>query len=267
MTGSSTQFLFDPQLYSGYTVRLDSFEGPLDLLLHLIKKNEVEICDIPIASITRQYLEYLELMKEMNLEVAGEFLVMASTLLQIKSRMLLPAPEEDEAGEVEEEDPRAELIRRLMEYQRYKDAAAVLGARELLGRDIFSRSMPLPEELEQKESEEPLEIELFDLVEAFRQVLSKVPFEHFHDVISETISVAERIGRILDILDTSDSVLFDDLFIEEPLSRELLIATFLALLELCRLKTVRVAQGAPFGPLLLMRGTEQISSETDYVES
>lgn len=267
MTGLSSQYLFDPLLYSGYTVRLDSFEGPLDLLLHLIKKNEVEICDIPIAVITRQYLEYLELMKELNLEVAGEFLVMASTLLQIKSRMLLPATEEDETGEVEEDDPRAELIRRLMEYQRYKDAAAVLGARELLGRDIFSRSIPLPEELQQKESDEPLQVELFDLVEAFRQILSKVPFEHFHDVISETISVAERIGRILDLLDSSDSVLFDDIFNEEPHSRELLIATFLALLELCKLKSVKVAQSAPFGPLLLMRGSEPLSSEIDHVES
>lgn len=266
MSGSSTQFLFDPQLYSGYTVRLDSFEGPLDLLLHLIKKNEVEICDIPIASITRQYLEYLELMKELNLEVAGEFLVMASTLLQIKSRMLLPVPDEEEAGEVEEQDPRAELIRRLMEYQRYKDAAAVLGARELLGRDIFSRSVPLPDELVQKENDEPLEIELFDLVEAFRQILSNVPFEHFHNVISETISVADRIGRILDMLESSDSVLFDDIFSEEPLSRELMIATFLALLELCKLKSVKVAQSAPFGPLLLMRGGEQMLSEIDYVE-
>ncbi|MBT0664361.1 segregation/condensation protein A [Geobacter pelophilus] len=266
MPGSANQLLFDPQQYSAYTVRVESFEGPLDLLLHLIKKNEVEICDIPIATITRQYLEYLELMKELNLEIAGEFLVMASTLLQIKSRMLLPATEEDEAGEVEELDPRAELIKRLMEYQRYKDAAAVLGARELLGRDLFARSMPFPDELEEKEDDQPLELALFDLVEAFRQVLSKVPFEHFHDVISETISVAERIGRILDMIDQSGSVLFEDLFADEPLSRELVIATFLALLELCRLKSVRVAQGAPFGSILLMRGTEQMSGEIDYVE-
>jgi segregation and condensation protein A len=265
MSSSSTQLLFDPQEYSGYTVKVDSFEGPLDLLLHLIKKSEVEICDIPIASITRQYLEYLELMKELNLDVAGEFLVMASTLLQIKSRMLLPVPEQEQVGEDEEQDPRAELIRRLQEYQRYKDAAAVLGARELLGRDLFSRSIPLTEEPEQKESDEPLEIELFELVEAFRQVLSKVPFEHFHDVISETISVAERIGRILEMLDQSDSVLFDNLFSEEPLTRELVIATFLALLELCRLKSVKVAQGAPFGSILLIRGSEAMSSEIEYV--
>jgi segregation and condensation protein A len=267
MSSQSTQFLFDPQQYSGYTIRVDSFEGPLDLLLHLIKKNEVEICDIPIAVITRQYLEYIELMKELNLEVAGEFLVMASTLLQIKSRMLLPMPEEEEVGEAEEQDPREELIRRLLEYQRYKDAAAVLGARELLGRDLFSRNMPMPEELEQKQSDEPLEIELFELVEAFRQVLSKVPFEHFHDVISETISVAARIGRILDILEQTDSILFEQIFEDEPLSRELVIATFLALLELCRLKTVKVAQGTPFGSIVLIRGTEVMSGEIEYVES
>ncbi|GAM10818.1 segregation and condensation protein A [Geobacter sp. OR-1] len=267
MTGSPTQLLFDPLQYSGYTVRVDTFEGPLDLLLHLIRKNEMEICDIPIASITRQYLEYLELMKELNLEVAGEFLVMASTLLQIKSRMLLPSPEEDEAGEAEEQDPRAELIRRLLEYQRYKDAAAVLGARELLGRDLFSRSLPFPDELEEKGEDQPLVLELFDLVEAFRQVLSKVPFERFHDVISETISVAERIGRILDKIDQSGSVLFEELFDEEPLTRELVIATFLALLELCRLNSIKVAQSEPFAAILLIRGNESLSSEIEYVES
>lgn len=264
MNSQPAQYLFDPGQYSGYTVRVESFEGPLDLLLHLIKKNEVEICDIPIATITRQYLEYIELMKELNLEVAGEFLVMASTLLQIKSRMLLPAPTNEELDDPEEQDPRAELIRRLLEYQRYKDAAAVLGARELLGRDIFSRSSPLPEELEQKEADCPVELELFDLVEAFRTLLANVPFEHFHDVISETISVASRIGHILDLLDRSDSLLFTELFTEEPLTREMIIATFLALLELCRLKTVTVAQGAPFGSIVLMRGNEILSSETDH---
>lgn len=263
----SSQLQFDPHLYSGYMVRVESFEGPLDLLLHLIRKNEVEICDIPIATIARQYIEYLELMKELNLEVAGEFLVMASTLLQIKSAMLLPPAETEESGEQEEQDPRAELIRRLLEYQRYKDAAAVLGARQLLGRDLFTRAVPLSDEIDQAEEDHPLQLELFDLVEAFRQVLAKVPFERFHDVISETISVAERIGRILDMIDQSESVLFDDLFTNEPLTRELVIATFLALLELCRLKTIRVSQGSSFGSILLMRGTEPLSGDMEYVES
>jgi segregation and condensation protein A len=182
--------------------------------------------------------------------------------------MLLPAQEEEDIGEGEDQDPRAELIRRLMEYQRYKDAAAVLGARELLGRDLFSRSIPLSDDPQQQnDSFEPLEIEMFDLVEAFRKLLLKVPFEHFHDVISETISVADRIGRILEMLDNSESVMFDNLFSEEPLTRELVIATFLALLELCRLKSVKVVQGAPFSPILLIRESETMFNEPEYVES
>ena len=130
-------------LHAGYSVHLDQFDGPLDLLLHLIRKNELDICDISIAVITRQYLDYIKLMKELNLEVAGDFLVMAATLLQIKSRTLLPV-DEPEAGEVEEDDPRAELIRRLMEYQQYKEAGMVIGARALLGREVFVRTCADP---------------------------------------------------------------------------------------------------------------------------
>ncbi len=264
---SAATTLFGDSTFFGYTVRIDAFEGPLDLLLHLIKKNEMDICDIPIATITRQYLEYLELMKELNLEIAGEFLVMASTLLHIKSRMLLPAQEDEAAGEEEELDPRAELIRRLLEYQRYKDASAVLAAREILGRDVFSRRMPLADHTESKDAEEPLEIELFDLVEAFRRVLAKVPFDSFHEVISETISVAERIGRILDLLDERGTLQFDQIFTDEQLTRELAIATFLALLELCRLQTVKVAQSSPFGTIWLVRETQAAASEGGHVIS
>lgn len=262
---SVSNTLFGDTTYFGYTVRIDAFEGPLDLLLHLIKKNEMDICDISIATITRQYLEYLELMKELNLEIAGEFLVMASTLLYIKSRMLLPAQEEELAGEEEELDPRAELIRRLLEYQRYKDASAVLAAREMLGRDVFARRVALADNNESQGVEEPLEMELFDLVEAFRRVLAKVPFERFHEVISENISVAERIGRILDLLDERESVQFDHIFIDEELTRELAIATFLALLELCRLQTVKVAQVSPFGTIWLLRGARTITNEGEDV--
>ena len=255
--------LFADSPYSAYTVRVESFEGPLDLLLHLIKKNEVEICDIPIATITRQYLEYLELMKELNLEIAGEFLVMASTLLQIKSRMLLPVDEDEDSVDEELQDPREELIRRLLEYQRYKDAAAGLVASELLGRDVFARTPAMRDENVPVPAGEPLEIELFELVEAFRRVLSHVPMEHFHDVISENISVADRIGRILDLLDERETLRFEELFSDETLSRELVIATFLALLELCRLKTVKVAQITPYGDIWLLRGDEEGKSGSD----
>ena len=136
--------LFPDLAPSVYTVRTESFEGPLDLLLYLIRKNEVDICNIPIAAITRQYLEYIELLKELNLDIAGEFLVMASTLVQIKSRMLLPAPGEDE-DEQEEEDPRAELVRRLLEYQRYHEAADRLAESDMLGRELFARKFISPE--------------------------------------------------------------------------------------------------------------------------
>lgn len=260
---SATQSLFEDGRFTGYTVRIDAFEGPLDLLLHLIRKNEMEICDIPIAVITRQYMEYLELMKELNLEIAGEFLVMASTLLQIKSRMLLPAVEVEESTEEEQQDPRAELIRRLLEYQKYKDAAAVLEARELLGRDVFARKSTILDDIDPAPTEAPLEFDLLELVEAFRKVLSTVPFERFHDVISENISVAVRIGKILDLIDSQEIVRFEDIFQDEPLTRELVIATFLALLELCRLKTIRVAQAEPFGSIRLLRETGRETDEED----
>ena len=148
---------------SPYTVRLEMFEGPLDLLLHLIQKNELDITNIPIALITEQYLEYLQLIKELNLDIAGEYLLMASTLLHIKSRILLPSStqEEEEAGE----DPRAELVRRLLEYQKYKIAAGDLERRPILDRDVFVRLiLPEPE----AEQEEKVEATLFELLEAFR---------------------------------------------------------------------------------------------------
>src|SRR3954447_23145623 len=153
MTAGETTDLFSEIPYS---VHLDSFEGPLDLLLHLIRKNEVNIYDIPISDITKQYLQYIRLMKELNLEVAGEFLVMASTLLQIKSKLLLPAAVDEETEE-EEEDPRAELVRRLLEYQKYREAAGTLAEREVLGREIFARGAAATELQEMEPDEEPLE--------------------------------------------------------------------------------------------------------------
>ena len=246
--------LFDEPPYSAYTIRVESFEGPLDLLLHLIKKSEVDIYDIPIAAITRQYLEYLGVMKELNLEIAGEFLVMASTLLQIKSRMLLPMPEDEESGEDEELDPRAELVRRLLEYQKYKEAAATLAGQELLGRDVFARKVLQIDECSALTPvEEPLEIELFELVDALQRVLSRIPVERFHEVVSDNIRVADRISHILDLLQDHDTVQFDDLFNDEQLTRELAIATFLGVLELCRLRAIKVTQIAPFGAIWVMR--------------
>lgn len=230
-----------------YNVKLDQFEGPLDLLLFLIKKNELDICDIPIALITRQYLEYINLMKELNLEVAGEFLVMASTLIQIKSSMLLPSETEDSEGE-ECEDPRTELIRRLMEYNRYKEAALLLNERKQLGRDHFARNFPSSEIQQVEEVDQPLELELFDLIEAFRRIIVKAPKKSFHEVSAESISIAERINEILSILQEREILSFDDLF-EDGRDLDYLVATFLAILELCKLKMIRVSQNSQFGSI------------------
>jgi segregation and condensation protein A len=227
--------------HESYSVHLDKFDGPMDLLLHLIRKNELDICDIPIATITRQYLDYIKLMKDLNLEVAGDFLVMAATLLQIKSRMLLPLDEPEE-GEDEELDPRAELIRRLMEYQQYKEAGMVIGARALLGREVFVRTCSDPELVAAQNVEGPLEVSLFDLVDAFRLLLTRIPAEHFHDVAAaETFSIADSINEILSLLQERATIQFDEL-VRDDFTRERVIVTFLALLELCRLKMIRIFQ-------------------------
>lgn len=230
-----------------YNVKLEQFEGPLDLLLYLIKKNELDICDIPIALITKQYLEYINLMKELNLEVAGEFLVMASTLIQIKSGMLLPRETEDSDSE-EGEDPRAELIRRLQEYSRYKEAALELNERKQLGRDYFARDFSSPEIQPPEDTDAILELELFDLIEAFRRIVIRAPKKSFHEVSAESISIAERINEILSILEERKILAFDDLF-EDASDCDFVVATFLALLELCKLKMIKVRQNNQFGSI------------------
>jgi len=230
-------------------VRTEAFEGPLDLLLHLIKKNELDIYNIPIAEITRQYLDYLDVMRELNLDVAGEFLVMAATLIQIKSHMLLPQavdPMEEEQGE----DPRAELVRRLLEYDRYREASSLLIAREVLDRDVFARTFP-SEELEAFPSDEAMPIvEMFELVDAFRRILAKVPIESFHEVGSENISIADRISDILEYLQGREAVDFEELFAGSS-SREFIVASFLAVLELCRLRMIRLLQFENYGRILV----------------
>ena len=228
---------------SEYTFRLEGFEGPLDLLLHLIQKNELDIFNIPISLITEQYLEYLHLMKVLNLDVAGEYLLMASTLLHIKSRMLLPKSSEVE--EEEEEDPRAELVRRLLEYQKYKNAALEMEKMPLLERDVFIRLAPAEAEEEPVE-EERIEVNLFELLEAFREVLKKVKPETVHQVILEHISVEARILEILAILERENrSVAFHRLFPEQA-SRRLVVVTLLAILELVKMKRIRIFQLAAF---------------------
>ncbi len=233
-----------------YKVRLDTFEGPLDLLLYLIKKNELDIYDIPIALITKQYLEYIKIMKELNLEIAGDFLVMASTLIQIKSSLLLPPPFSEDPEE-EGEDPRAELIRRIIEYSKYKEASLQLGEQKLLGKEFFARTFESEESHTDERSEEPLELDLFALIEAFRNILAKAPREVFHEVCAESISIAERINEILSMLQEKELLEFTELFPDNR-DRDYLVATFLAILELCKLKLIRIRQQEHYGAIRIM---------------
>jgi segregation and condensation protein A len=228
---------------SPYTVRLEMFEGPLDLLLHLIKKNQISITDIPIALITEQYLEYLKLMKVLNLDVAGDYLLMASTLLHIKSKMLLPAAAGEE-GEEEEEDPRAELVRRLIEYQKYKEASVELGDRPLLNRDVFRRVVPA--DGEEPEEEVIEEVSLFDLLEAFRQVLLRAKPKTVHEVTLDAVTVEEKIKEILSLLLAENRSMAFHLLFPEHASRRVIIVTFLAVLELVKSKSIRIFQMGPF---------------------
>lgn len=225
-------------------VELEIFEGPLDLLLHLIKKNEVNISDIPIATITEQYLATLELMQTLNLDVAGEFLVMAATLIQIKSRMLLPAGEE-EGDEDEGGDPREELVRRLLEYQRFKDAAAELHQREVLARDVFVRSAAATQEAPPVDFRE---VSVLELLTALRRVMERLPKDSVHEVILEKITVREKMTQLLDLLRLGGEVHFDSLFAAVKTRMEVVV-TFLAMLELVKVRAIRILQEEPAGPI------------------
>jgi segregation and condensation protein A len=228
-----------------FRVQLEVFEGPLDLLLHLIKKNEVAITDVSLGAITEQYLATLDLMQGLNLNVAGEFLVMAATLIHIKSRMLVPADDADQ--EQEEEDPASDLIQQLLEYQRFKEAAEQLQSREQLRRDVFVRQEPTVENNEGVEFER---VSLFDLLSALRDALAKLPQEAAHEVVLEQASVRDKMSFILDHLRRSGRVLFQSLF-GAATSRLEIIVTFLAVLELVRIRALRARQDTHAGPILL----------------
>jgi len=231
-----------------YPVRLENFEGPLDLLLHLIKKNEVDIYDIPIALITEQYLAYIELMQELNLDIAGEFLVMAATLIHIKSRTLLPRPPSAEELAVEAEDPREALIRRLLEHQRFKAAAELLHERETVRSAQWPRSDAAVSDVAGEEVEPELEVDLFSLLAAFRGVLERAKNRPRMLLPPEQVSIESRIEALLTRLSETEACGFEELF-GDVSSRADLIVTFLALLEMIRLKLVRIFQSGAFGEI------------------
>ena len=245
-----------------YAVKLQAFEGPLDLLLHLIRLNEVDIHDIPIARIAEQYLAYLDVLGDLNIDVASEYLLMAATLAWIKSRMLLPPDGADEDGD-EGPDPRAELVARLLEYQRFRQAAHELDEVWRLDRDVFAARGPEPEGV--PDSEREIEVGLFELVDALRSVLAHAPATGAaHELTVETITVRERMIAVMDALEKAPSLEFLQIF-EQPdggsPNRFMIVATFLAILELARLAAIRVYQGlgtagAPNGPIRLRRSDE-----------
>jgi segregation and condensation protein A len=241
-----TEFESSPDAYK---VKLDAFEGPLDLLLHLIRKNEVNIYDIPISLITEQYLHYLELMQELDLDVAGEYVVMAATLIHVKSRMLLPRPPAEHEDGANEEDPREALVRRLLEHQKYKAAAELLHERETLRSAQYLRPDSRVAAAAGDEYEPELEVDLFTLLAAFRGVLERANRRPRMVLPPEQISIEDRIHQLLGRLSETEACGFEDLFADGDGSRGFMIVTFLALLEMIRLKLIRVFQSGGVGPI------------------
>lgn len=228
-----------------YQVKLQDFEGPLDLLLHLIRKNELDIYNIPVAEVASQYLAYVEVLESLNLDGVGDFLVMAATLAYHKSKMLLPSPAEAEEDEEDEFESLESLRRRLIEYQRYKEVAQALGEKDLLNRDVFKVRLPVDSD---GIPEEPpiLKASLFDLLDAFRRVIEQAPKEALHEVMPERVRLVDRIVEVLDKVTEKQSLPFEELFDGVP-TREGIIVTFLSILELVRLRLLRAYQFEPFG--------------------
>jgi segregation and condensation protein A len=236
---------------SSYSVKLDIFEGPLDLLLFLIKRDKIEIYDIPIAHITRQYLEYIEFMKELNLEIAGEFIVMAATLMRIKVRMLLPKTQDEE----EEEDPREALVSALLEYRKFKEAAHILKGKEAeqsgwFPRTDFSFLNRLPED------KILVEASLSDLIFAFKKILDTQPKETFHTIDYPKVDVEDRIEYILNCLAQKDGVVFTELFSDTPI-KLVMVVTFVAILELIRLQKIYIRQTKHFSEIWVFRNEKK----------
>jgi segregation and condensation protein A len=232
-------------------IHLELFDGPLDLLLYLIRRDKIDIHDIPIAPITRSYMQYLELMQELNLDVAGEFMVMAATLIHIKSKMLVPVEPTEALGDDEGEDPREALVQRLLEFQRYKEAAGILHQKGQIRAATFTRPDTVIPKFDDA-GEEMLEAGLFDLVSAFKELLERRKTLLAHEVEHEGKSIEQRIEELLALIREGESLEFLDLFASQETKGEMIV-TFLALLELIRLKRVKVYQRGPFGPIRVFR--------------
>ncbi len=248
-----------------YKIKLEIFEGPLDLLLYLIKKDEVNIYDIPIATILEQYLNYLELMRLLDLNIAGEFIVMAATLMQIKSKMLLPQEVrlEDEIPD-EEKDPRLELVKRLLEYRQFKEAAEQLRVKELARQDLFKRPVVSTDE---ETGESFFEANLFDLISAFSKALKDVPKELIYEVIKDEFTVEGKVADLRQIFKERAHISLTRLFSQAKNKLEA-IATFLAVLELIRLKEVIVAQKSLFGEIEVLKNktNEEREAAVEFFE-
>lgn len=242
------------QVPMDYEIKLDQFQGPLDLLLFLIRKNKIDIYDIPIALITEQYLKYLEIIRSLNLDEAGEYLVLAATLIHIKSRMLLPVPEEE--TEDGEEDPRQELVKQLLEYQVFKEAASALEHRPVLERDVFKRGSHEGDVEVIPEDETLIEVGIFDLVEAFQKVIVISGKSELMEIDLEKISLADRINEIMDTLTTNGSLTFTELLGESSNKRRI-IYTFLAILELIKLRMIKAFQNESSGVIRIFLAVKE----------
>jgi segregation and condensation protein A len=245
-----------------FQIKLDMFEGPLDLLLHLIREHQLDILDIPIARITDEYLRYLGLMQELDLDVAGEFLLMAATLIHIKSKMLLPPDEAGEGEEAEPEDPRAELVNRLLQYKTFKEAAQTLGLLESETALLHHRGAPAMD----LEVEGPLQVSMVELLRAFRAVLSRADTAVPLEITPEEVNVGQRIVTLLDRLAAESPVEFGQLFAAATRRVEIIV-TFLALLELLRRRLATARQSEPAGPIMIYRALERVDEGSETTEA
>lgn len=243
----STRGAGDSSAETRYQINLDQvFEGPMDLLIHLIKKNEVDIYDIPIALITEQFLAYIDLMKSLNIDFAGDFIMMAATLTHIKSKMLLPVHDMDAT---EEEDPRLEITRPLLEYLQMKSAAASLAQRNQLGEHVFARPGIHPELLADNDPH-VITAGLFELIDAFQKIIDQIPDGHRIDLTEDAITIKDKISLLIDTLEEKSTITFDELFAGDATKKEVII-TFLAILEMVKLSLITVTQHVQSGIIRL----------------